>query len=93
MTTVKTKKESFEVYFSRLQDILDKLENEADTIPLEEMLDLYQESLKLVKLCKAKLNEAELKIKNINDNNDDTNIEDVKPKSNNGIEYDTNMPF
>jgi exodeoxyribonuclease VII small subunit len=67
MTTQKTKKESFEVYFTRLQDILDRLETEAESMPLEEMLELYQESLKLVKLCKEKLNEAELKIKNIND--------------------------
>ncbi|HPS64714.1 MAG TPA: exodeoxyribonuclease VII small subunit [Ignavibacteria bacterium] len=93
MTTQKAKKESFEVYFTRLQDILERLENEADTIPLEEMLDLYQESLKLVKLCKSKLNEAELKIKNINEDNGDLNIDDVKPKSKNGFDEDPDMPF
>ncbi len=93
MTTQKTKKESFEVYFNRLQEILDKLENEADTIPLEEMLELYQESLKLVKLCKSKLNEAELKIKNINDDNSDINADDAKPKSKTGFDENPDSPF
>ena len=69
MNTTKPKKDSFEQSYSRLEEILDKLENETDSIPLEEMLELYQESLKLIKVCKAKLNEAELKIKKINDTN------------------------
>ena len=69
MNTIKPKKDSFEQSYSRLEEILDKLENEADSIPLEEMLELYQESLKLIKVCKAKLNEAELKIKKINETN------------------------
>lgn len=93
MTTQKAKKESFEVYFNRLQEILDKLENEADTIPLEEMLELYQESLKLVKLCKSKLNEAELKIKNINDDNSVFNADDAKPKSKTGFDENPDSPF
>jgi exodeoxyribonuclease VII small subunit len=91
MATQKIKKESFEVYFTRLQDILDKLETEADNIPLDEMLELYQESLKLVKLCKEKLNEAELKIKNINDT--DIGNESGKEVQSEGEENNSSLPF
>lgn len=62
----KINKESFEYSFKRLEEILDKLENEIEDYSLEEILEYYQEALKLLKISKKKLTEAELKIEKIN---------------------------
>lgn len=69
MPTKKSNKESFEYSYNRLEEILDKLETEAERIPLDEMLELYNEGLKLLKVCRTKLSEAELKIEKINSEN------------------------
>jgi len=66
LTKKKTDKDSFEYSFKRLEEILDKLENEIEDYSLEEILNYYQEALKLLKMSKKKLSEAELKIKKIN---------------------------
>jgi exodeoxyribonuclease VII small subunit len=66
----KIDKESFEYSFKRLEEILDKLENEIEDYSLEEILEYYQEALKLLKISKKKLTEAELKIEKINIEND-----------------------
>ena len=65
----KIEKESFEYSFKRLEEILDKLENEIEDYSLEEILEYYQEALKLLKISKKKLTEAELKIEKINTEN------------------------
>ncbi|MEZ4691904.1 MAG: exodeoxyribonuclease VII small subunit [Ignavibacteria bacterium] len=56
---------SFEKSFKRLEEILSKLENDTDDFSIEEMIKNYQEGLKLLKICRSKLNEAELKIEKI----------------------------
>jgi exodeoxyribonuclease VII small subunit len=56
---------SFESSFKRLEDILDKLENEIDDTSLEEIMSYYQEGLELLKHCRVKLNETEIKIEKI----------------------------
>lgn len=63
MKQKKTEK-SFEENFSRLEKILEKLES--DDVTLEETIKLYEEGLALTKFCYDKLNNAELKIKEIN---------------------------
>lgn len=61
-----TKKTSgFQDSFKRLEDILEKLENEVEDSSLEEIINYYQEGLKLLKECRDKLSEAELKIEKI----------------------------
>jgi exodeoxyribonuclease VII small subunit len=60
------KKIPFERSFKRLEEILEKLENESGEISLDETINLYQEGLKLLKICRKKLGEAELKIEKIN---------------------------
>jgi exodeoxyribonuclease VII small subunit len=55
---------SFEDSFSRLEKILESLESEDCT--LEETIKLYEEGLTLTKVCYDKLNDAELRIKEIN---------------------------
>jgi exodeoxyribonuclease VII small subunit len=54
------KKEKFEDYLIRLQKISEELENE--DVGLDEAIKLYEEGIKLSKLCHKKLEAAELKI-------------------------------
>lgn len=61
----KVKKEkSFEESFNRLEKILETLE--AEDCSLEDTISLYEEGLTLTKVCYDKLNNAELRIKEIN---------------------------
>lgn len=59
----KDNQRSFEDSFSRLEKILEELESEECT--LEETIKLYEEGLSLTKICYDKLNNAELRIKEI----------------------------
>ena len=58
--------QSFEMSFKRLEEILNKLENEVEDYSLEEIIKNYQQGLQLLKICRSKLSEAELKIEKIN---------------------------
>jgi len=61
----KVKKEkTFEESFNRLEKILETLE--AEDCTLEDTITLYEEGLTLTKVCYDKLNNAELRIKEIN---------------------------
>lgn len=55
---------TFEFSYSRLEEILQKLESE--DVTLEETIKLYEEGLILTKECYDKLTKAELRIKEIN---------------------------
>jgi len=57
------KKITFEKAMERLQEIVARLED--GNVPLEESIKLYEEGMKLGKLCRKMLNEAELKIKRL----------------------------
>lgn len=59
----KKSKEKFEDLLIRLQEISEKLESE--DVGLEDSITLYEEGVKLSKLCHQKLEEAELKITNL----------------------------
>ncbi len=50
----------FEDAMSRLEKIVDEMES--GDLPLEEILQKYEEGNRLVKLCAARLNEAEKRI-------------------------------
>ena len=64
MAQKKTKSEStFEESFTRLEKILEQLES--DECTLEDTIKLYEEGLGLTKVCYDKLNNAELRIKEI----------------------------
>ena len=56
---------TFESSFKRLEAILSKLENEIDETPLDDVMNYYQEGLELLKYCRTKLSETELKIEKI----------------------------
>lgn len=72
-----TKEKTFEEAFRRLEKILQILESENCT--LEETIKLYEEAVTLVKTCSDKINNAELRIKQINK---DINIENQINKLN-----------
>lgn len=55
-----TKKPTFEEALSRLEEIVSFLEN--GEIPLDDSLKLFEEGVKLVKLCGKQLDEAERKV-------------------------------
>lgn len=61
---------SFEKSFRRLEEILNKLENEVEDYSLEEIIKNYREGLLLLKICRTKLSEAELKIEKISTEED-----------------------
>ena len=63
-TKTKKSEKSFEDSYSRLEQILEKLES--DEVSLDETLKLYEEGLTLTKQCYDKLSNAELRIKEIN---------------------------
>jgi exodeoxyribonuclease VII small subunit len=56
----KKKTSSFEDSLTRLQEISELLES--DDISLEESISLYEEGIKLSKVCYEQLNKAELKV-------------------------------
>ena len=66
MAKKKEEQNSFEYSYKRLEEILEKLENQGELNSLEDILNYYQEGLKLLKICRQKLSEAELKIEKIN---------------------------
>ena len=77
MAQKKTKTEStFEDSFTRLEKILEQLEG--DDCTLEDTIKLYEEGLGLTKICYDKLNNAELRIKEINKAAKSTEIKDYK---------------
>lgn len=58
-----TKELTFEEAISKLEDIVQKLEEE--DIPLEKAIDYYQEGMKLSKICDDILKTAQEKMTNI----------------------------
>jgi len=77
MAQKKIKSEStFEDSFTRLEKILEQLES--DECTLEDTIKLYEEGLGLTKVCYDKLNNAELRIKEINKAAKTTEIKDYK---------------
>ena len=57
---------TFEVAFSRLEEIIEKMNS--GTISLDESLKLYEEADQLITICSKRLNEAERKVKIIEKN-------------------------
>jgi exodeoxyribonuclease VII small subunit len=60
VSAAETKAESFEAALQQLEQIVQRLEK--GELPLEESLRLYEEGIRLSRVCHAKLEEAEGKI-------------------------------
>ena len=59
----KTSKLSFEAALGKLESIVDSMEQ--GEVPLAELLGKYEDGTKLLKICEARLKEAELKIEKL----------------------------
>jgi exodeoxyribonuclease VII small subunit len=63
-----TKSPRFEEALSRLENILEAMES--GEVPLDELVDKYEEGVSLLKTCNARLREAELKIEAVRKTNE-----------------------
>lgn len=61
---------SFEKALSRLETIVEKLDDES--LSLEESIELYEEGIVLSKQCTQTLEEAELRIEKVNEEHTQT---------------------
>jgi len=61
--TEKTSKLSFEAALTKLETIVDAMEQ--GEVPLAELLAKYEDGTKLLKVCESRLKEAELKIEQL----------------------------
>lgn len=59
----KTSKLSFEAALTKLETIVDTMEQ--GDVPLADLLGKYEEGTKLLKVCEARLKDAELKIEKL----------------------------
>lgn len=71
------KEVSFEKALERLEEIVELLESGEN--PLEKSLDLFEEGVRLVKLCNKKLETVENSIKILVNNNGEFEESDFKP--------------
>lgn len=62
---------NFEEALARLEEIVSELETE--DISLEKSIELYEEGIKLSKICTEKLEEAELRIEKVQEKENDSN--------------------
>lgn len=60
----KSKEPTFEEALEKLEGLIDAMES--GEIPLAELVDKFEEGTILLKTCQAKLDEAELKIEQLN---------------------------
>ena len=60
MTDKKTKDDRFEDQLARLEDIVDRLEDES--VGLEEALGLFENGMELARRCRARLEEVEQRV-------------------------------
>ncbi len=63
-----SKKQTFEEAFKRLEEIAALLDS--GETPLEESMKLYEEGMKLIKICSEKLEQAEQKIRKLSEKAD-----------------------
>ena len=63
MDSDKTSKLSFEAALTKLEAIVDSMEQ--GEVPLAELLAKYEDGTKLLALCESRLKEAELKIEKL----------------------------
>ena len=69
-------KNNFEKNLHKLEEIVEKLEN--GEVDLEESVKLYEEGMRLKKVCEEKLKSIELQIKIIKEDNNEISKEDFK---------------
>ena len=73
MDSDKTAKLTFEAALTKLEAIVDSMEQ--GEVPLAELLAKYEEGSKLLKVCESRLKDAELKIEKLKKTKDGTAFE------------------
>ncbi len=68
MDSDKTSKLSFEAALTKLEAIVDSMEQ--GEVPLAELLAKYEDGTKLLKICEGRLKDAELKIEKLKQQKD-----------------------
>ncbi len=68
MDSDKTAKLSFEAALTKLETIVDSMEQ--GEVPLADLLAKYEEGTKLLKVCESRLKDAELKIEKLKSSKD-----------------------
>lgn len=63
---------SYEEAYSRLEEILGRLENSNPS--LDESLELYEEGIKMYKYCNKVLSKAQLRITKYNENEEEVSL-------------------
>lgn len=63
--------ETFEAAFKKLEGILNRLENEIPDYSIDKILEEYEEGVRLLKVCRDKLKDAELRIEKIGTEEED----------------------
>ena len=81
---VRDEETTFEEAIARLEAIVRLLES--GSAPLDESLTLFEEGVGLVKLCNARLDNAEQKVKLLTKNPDGTVSEEELPPMNGGAD-------
>lgn len=69
---------NFEDAVSRLESIVDSMEQ--GQVPLAELISRYEEGSKLLKICEARLKDAELKIDQLKKTRDTVALESFNPE-------------
>ena len=64
-----SKKQNFEGTLSELQSIIRKLES--DSLSLEKMVHLFEDGMKLMKICRSQLDEVQNRISTLVKENDE----------------------
>lgn len=73
----KDAKLSFEAALTKLETIVESMES--GEVPLAELLAKFEEGNKLLKLCEARLKEAELKIEQLKKSKDGVTFAAIEP--------------
>ena len=71
---------AFEEALKKLEKIVDDME--AGELPLEALLSRFEEGSRLVKVCQAKLEEAELKIQKLEKNAAEITVKPIQTSAN-----------
>lgn len=79
MTKKPEKLLSFDKALAQLEEIVQNMEN--GSLPLEKMMEQYEEGMRLIAFCSAKLNEVEKKIEIMTKKGDKHVAEPFEPES------------
>jgi exodeoxyribonuclease VII small subunit len=75
-------KEKFEDALEKLEDIVRKME--AGDLPLDDALKSFEEGIKLIRFCSAKLDETQRRVEQLLGNDDSLKVKNFQEEDGNG---------